>query len=189
MTDKNGRFTFKDFPAGFYELYAVDADGNSVSTGYFSSFSGGDTAALQLTLDASGAATEPDNTPDDDTPETAGSTLRGTVYTPQLKTVADLKIFLKGVGETTTYAQGSFTLESVPVGEYELYTLLEDGSKYVFRTVQIKENVGLSVKLKYDPATDTAADGAPVLWIVLAGVIAAGVVIAVILVRKKKKQA
>ena len=193
VTDKNGRFTFKNFPAGFYELYAVDADGNSVSTGYFSNFSGGDTAALQLTLDASGAATEPDNTPDDDTPETAGSTLRGTVYTPQLKTVADLKIFLKGVGETTTNAQGSFIFENVPVGEYELYTLLEDGSKYVFRTVQIKENVGLSVKLKYDPATETAADSTPVLWIVLAGVavlvIAAGAVTAVILVRKKKKQA
>ena len=193
VTDKNGRFTFKNFPAGFYELYAVDADGNSVSTGYFSNFSGGDTAALQLTLDASGAATEPDNTPDDDTPETAGSTLRGTVYTPQLKTVANLKIFLKGVGETTTNAQGSFIFENVPVGEYELYTLLEDGSKYVFRTVQIKENVGLSVKLKYDPATETAADSTPVLWIVLAGVavlvIAAGAVTAVILVRKKKKQA
>ena len=66
-------------------------------------------------------------------------------------------------------------------------------SKYVFRTVQIKENVGLSVKLKYDPATETAAVSTPVLWIVLAGVavlvIAAGAVTAVILVRKKKKQA
>ena len=193
VTDKNGRFSFKNFPAGFYELYAVDADGNSVSTGYFSNFSGGDTAVLQLTLDASGVTTEPDTVPDDNTPEAAGSTLRGTVYTPQLKTVADMKIYLKGVGETTTNAQGSFTFENVPVGEYELYTLLEDGSKYVFRTVQIKENVGLSVKLKYDPATDAAADSAPVLWIVLAGiavlVIVAGAVTVVILVRKKKKQA
>ena len=76
-----------------------------------------------------------------------------------------------------------------------MYTILEDGSKYVFRTVQIKENVDLAVKLKYDVEKNadvgTQTDSNTWIWIVVACgvllIIAAGVA-TFIIIKKKKAQ-
>jgi hypothetical protein len=103
---------------------------------------------------------------------------------------------LRGFGEVKTDKDGNFTFSEVPVGKYELYTVLEDGSEYVFREVEVKENVDLAVKLKYDPQVETQSDDEATesfnwIWIVIAcGVVvilAAGATIFVVLKKKSKK--
>ena len=118
--------------------------------------------------------------------------LRGTVYTPNLETVDNLKVILRGVGEAVTDANGAFGFADIPVGDYELYTLNSDGSEYVFRTVSIKENITLDIKLKYEPSIVTnieSEDNGWIIWVIVASVVALVVVgglIFFVFVKKKK---
>ena len=219
-TNAKGEFIFKDVPCDFYELFFVTEDGKLIETGFFAFIEIGDIVTIKLTSDLSAGAnvgddnssnnddyvdnnggyvdnTIPEDSSDIDIDDTqtqaATGTLTGTVYTPQLKTVANIKIYLDTVGDTVTDANGSFVFNDVAPGEYELYTILEDGTKYVFRKVTIKENVELAVKLKYDVASVNAnANGTNVwIWIIVACgavlLIAAGVV-TFIIIKKKKAQ-
>ena len=85
-------------------------------------------------------------------------------------------------------------MSDIPVGEYEIYTTDEKGNKYVFRTITIKENVELSVKLKYDivqktPANDKGVSSIVIISIAVGGVLFAVLVaVLVVLVFKKKKK-
>ncbi len=226
VTDSKGTFEFKDFTEGFYELYAVDKNGNNVSTGFYTTFFDGDVVTVKLVCDTSNipvgdsgesensntddnqsdlsdvpnddfgdVTDQPADEPADDSTEEVQSvgTILGTVYTPELKTVPDLKIYIRGVGETVTDKDGNFEFVNIPVGEYEVYTVLNDGSEYIFRSVSVKENIQLKVKLKYDPQTDvdTKPDsGFNWLWVIIPAVaiivLAAGAVVAVIIIKKKK---
>lgn len=192
VTNAKGEFIFKDIVGGFYELFFI-RDGKRVETGYFANLFDGDVSTVKIVTNISGAL-EDEESEEAETLEPMGKLL-GTVYTPQLKTVANLKIYLDTIGETVTDESGCFEFSDVPVGEYELYTILEDGSKHVFRTVQIKENVDLAVKLKYDVEknadVETQTDSNTWIWIVIACgallIIAAGVV-TFIIIKKKKAQ-
>ncbi len=210
-TNVKGEFNFNSFPAGFYELYTVDSKGNRVATGYYGTLSHGDDAAVDIVCDTTSLlADSENNTQTDDTQNNNTQTddtqnnnteqeekpsvgaINGAVYTPELKTVANLKLYIRGVGDTFTDSKGEFSFTDVPVGEYELYTVLDDGKEYVFRTVNIKENVELSVKLKYDVAEKTIADvtnNNTLIIIVIAGaaVLLAAVGAVVFIVIKKKK--
>jgi len=120
--------------------------------------------------------------------------IKGKVYTPQLKTVSDLKIYMRGVGETVTDKDGAFVFNDIPVGEYEVYTVLDDGKEYVFRTVDVKENVELSVKLKYDVSANASVEEEAdfnFVWIIIpiaAVIVAAGVAVIIILKKKSAKK-
>jgi hypothetical protein len=184
VTDENGAFSFKNIVADFYELYYVNSEGEEVMTDFASTLQNGDTAKLTIVTDTTELS------------KVVVSGLKGTVYTPQLKVVSNLKVMLRGFGEVKTDKDGNFTFSEVPVGKYELYTVLEDGSEYVFREVEIKENVDLAVKLKYDPQVETQSDDEATesfnwIWIVIAcGVVvilAAGATIFVVLKKKSKK--
>jgi len=189
ITNINGKFMFKNFIAGFYELYVVDSSGNIISTGYYTNFYDGDVATLNLTCDSSKTSvTSTENSVD----STSVGSIEGTVYTPSLETVAGLKVYIPGIGETVTDENGSFAFNDISVGEYEVYTNLPDGSEYLFRTISIKENVELTVKLKYDTASNASADGddgSNWLWIVVicgAVVLVAAGVVAFVIIKKKK---
>ncbi len=184
-TDSNGNFTIKNVKEGYYELYYVNTQGEEVTTDFLYSFEADDVVTIKLTNDSS--------------VEIKVSVLNGTVYTPDLKTVSGLKIYLRGFGEVTTDKNGSFTFADVPVGKYDVYTVLEDGSEYVFRTVEIKENVDLAVKLKYgvqseidDMEADSEGQVSYWIWIIIACgalIIVAAVIIVLTVLKKKKKVA
>jgi hypothetical protein len=188
-TDSNGNFSFKNVIEGYYELYMVNAKGEEVLSEFYCTLSAGDKLNINIVTDTT---KEP--------VEEAKGTLKGAVYTPQLKTVANIKLYLRGVAETTTDANGAFDFGEVPVGKYDLYTILEDGSEYIFRSVEVKENTDLAVKLKYDVQTSTndtvidnnneqSDEGFNWIWIVIACgavvVVAAGAVLFVVLKKKK----
>ena len=96
--------------------------------------------------------------------------------------------------QTKTNKDGYFEFDSVPVGEYEVYTVLENGEEYIFKTIKINENVEVVTKLKYDPvktvaAPDEGLSTATIIIIISIVVIvlaAAGVTV-LILWRKKHK--
>ena len=184
FTNAKGEFIFKDVVADYYELYYVNSKGEEILTNFDYNLTNGDTVILKLVSDTTKLT------------EVAVSALKGTVYTPQLETVANLKIYLRGFGETVTDKDGNFTFADVPVGKYELYTILEDGSEYVFRTVEIKENVDLAVKLKYDPQTNGGSQAGSGqlasywIWIIVGcGVvvlISGGLITALLILKKKR---
>jgi len=197
-TNAKGEFVFKNFYAEFYELYAVDASGNKFNTNFFSNFYGGDTVTLNLICDSS--SIDPDTGIKVDAPVTENNNIKasmgsldGTVYTPTLKTVANIKVYIRGFGETVTDENGTFEFKDIPVGEYELYTVLDDGSEYIFRKATIKENINLSVKLKYDVEKRTI--GTPKkdfnwIWVAvtIGAILVLTVIVILIVISKKHKK-
>ncbi len=186
-TAADGSFSFNNIVAGYYDLLFVDSNGKEIETGFYCNLSKGDVVTLNIGTD----------TTKEEEPKAVGS-LKGTVYTPELKTVANIKLYLRGVAETVTDAEGNFSFGEVEAGSYDLYTVLEDGSEYLFRTVEIKENVDLAVKLKYDiNSSEPVIDNNDVedegsinwLWIVIAiaavVIIVAGVIVVIVLKKKK----
>lgn len=197
-TDKNGAFAIKDIIPEFYELYLIDEDGTEVETGFYTTLGNGDKVTVDIVTDTSSLVPEEEELVDydEEEEEQTVTSFTGTVYTPKLKTVPNLKIYLRGFGETVTDANGSFAFADVPVGDYEIYTILEDGSEYVFRSVTLKEDVTLSVKLKYDvptAKTDGDQDGSNWwIWVVIGAaaliVAAGGTVLAIVLIKNRKKK-
>ena len=147
-TDETGKFAFYGVLEGNYELYFVNAKGEEISTGFFGTLEAGDAVTVSLVSDTEKleAAAKGDRIESFD----------GVVYTAKLKTVPNLKIYLRGFGEVKTDQNGHFEFTDVPVGEYELYTLLSNGKEYVFRKVTLQKDQKLSVKLKYDPPSASA---------------------------------
>ena len=180
-------------------MYVLDPDGNKVSTGFYTNFSNGDVITLNLVSDSSSISEDSsvnvndfDTESDAESEKTSVGSILGTVYTPKLKTVADLKIYIRGVGQTVTDKKGYFEFTDIPVGDYEIYTVLADGSEYIFRTVSVKENVELTIKLKYAPDAEASVEtesGFNWLWVITptaaAVLIAIGVAVVIIL-RKRK---
>ncbi len=194
VSDAKGAFEFKDVLTGFYELFIVLANGDKVSTGYTTFLEDGDGVTMHITLDLGLMANgDYENIVGGDAVEeiVANGNLSGTVYTPYLETVSNLKLYLEGIGEVVTDADGNFAFANVPVGSYKLYTVLADGSEYEFRTVSIEENVDLAVKLKYDPpvvSNSEVANNGWIVWVIVASVAALVVVAGLIffLVLRKK---
>ncbi len=137
---------------------------------------------------------ETDEKVEDEDPEVLVS-FTGTVFTSKLKTVPNLKLYLRDFGEVTTDENGQFEFTDVPEGDYEIYTVLSNNKEYVFRTVSLKKNIKLAVKLKYDVSDnlkDTESKSGNSSLIILISAISAGVLLlgvggtTFILIRKKK---
>ncbi len=195
-TNANGEFDFGKILTGFYELYVLNGS-EKIFTGFSQYIAPDDVVTFNVTSDISNLAPDYEVTEDAEEEEEVeeivpSGNLSGTVYTPYLETVADLKLYLEGVGEITTDENGNFAFADVPVGKYKLYTVLEDESEYVFRDVEINENVDLKVKLKYDPPKESITEEVNngwIIWVIVASVVALVVVAGLIffLVFKKKK--
>lgn len=152
VTNSNGKFKFIDIPAGNYYLYLVDGS-SKIDTGFSAYLSDGDLIEFDVINDVIDSAYEEEIEEEE---YVASGNLQGTVYTPQLETVANLKILLKSgdkvIGEVITDEKGTFGFANIPVGTYELYAINEDGSEYLFREVDIQDGASRTVKLKYDPS-------------------------------------
>ncbi len=205
VTDSKGKFDFGKVVTGFYELFIQDGEGK-IRTGFNAFISQNDKVEFKVVTDTSGIVVDTnveDNTQQDTNFETntedepvveivASGGLQGTVYTPNLEVVPGLKLVLEGFDDVITDKDGKFGFANIPVGEYELYAVNSDGSKFVFNKYEIKENINLDVKLKYDPQIDTIIDEGDngwIIWVIVASVLALLVVAALVffLVIKKKK--
>ncbi len=201
ISNASGKFNFGKILTGFYDLYIVDGD-SEIHTLFTSFISQDDIVEFTVKTDTSGLVPEDTYISSEDYTENSdgelveeigpSGNLKGTVYTPKLETVAGLKVVLDGIGEAITDENGSFGFADIPAGDYELYTINKDGSKYVLRTVTIKENVNLDIKLKYDPpiqSNTNEADNGWIIWVIIASIVALLVVAALVffLVIKKKK--
>lgn len=195
VTNSKGEFDFGKVIVGYYDLFVKDGS-KQIETGISIFVEKGDEVTVNLVSDISainaGADYDDTNNDDgiDDEVSEIGGNLSGTVYTPYLDTVSNLKVYLRNVGEVLTDENGNFAFANVPVGEYELYTVLSDNSEYFFRKVNISENQDLSIKLKYDPPkTASGAIGSWVIWVIIAAVVAFVVVTGVVgfIVFKKQK--
>ncbi len=206
-TDNKGTFEFKNIIAGKYEIYSVNNDGEEVFAGFYESIEDYDilNVALISTPDDSGVITEGEyedilDTQDYDDEDGNASqkeklvSFSGTVYTPQLETVSDLKLYLNNFGKVKTDSKGQFEFNDVPEGEYELYTILPNKQKYVFRTVTLKASEKLAVKLRYDATIgneENSSDNNTTV-IILISSIAGGVLLlgaggaGFVLIRKRK---
>ena len=151
-------------------------------------------STITLNIQLQRVYTDLEGTEDFDSSKEVG-TIRGNVYTAKLKVVKGLKLYLGGIGETITDDNGYFEFIDVPVGEYELYTVLKNGKKYVLKTVQIKKDVDILTKLKYDPESEDAdalAGTNNKIWVVIiiiaiVAIAAAGVTILLFVLKAKKK--
>ncbi len=194
ISDANGYFDFGEVLTGYYDLYILNGK-EKIHTGYSTLVSEEDIVTIQV-IETSSYITNEVTTPAiDETAEetdTPSGNLIGTVYTPQRETVPNLKIVLVGVGEVTTDDNGTFGFADIPIGEYNLYAINTDGTEYFFRKVEIKENVNLEIKLKYEPTvpSDTeATDNGWIIWVIIASVVAllvVGALVVFVVIRKKK---
>ena len=220
-SDAKGKFNFGKILTGFYDLYIINGT-DKIETGFSSYIAQDDDVVFTIVSDTSGISidinnngdnlnndmtyypdnsydttypTDQDTTTDENTAYVPSGSLMGTVYTPTLETVANLRIVLRGVGEVTTDENGKFGFADIPVGDYELYAVNSDGSEFVFKTYSIKEGISLDVKLKYDPVVTGNSDGSDngwLIWVIVASVVAllvvAGLVFFLIIKKKKIEQ-
>ena len=202
-SDDKGVYIFSKIPVGLYELYLIDGYNREVFTGFSYFFNSGDTAVIDITCDSSKATFDEvsynvitddilDNEVDADAsvmPETAKTgEVKGTLYNSEYKTVSGVKLYIRNVGEIVTDEQGNFQFSDIPVGDYELYTVLADGKEHIFRTVSIKENVELGVKLKYPDAV-TEENNSWIIWVIIAAgavILLSGGTTTVLLLRRKR---
>lgn len=185
-TDENGSYSFTKLAPGNYELYLVEPNGNKILC-YSVEVKAGILSNIPLItyLDASELTIE---MPEDEDGAVADQTpygaLRGYYLDKDGKPIKGAKIYLKGLGFVTTNAKGMFEFSKLPVGEYEVYTKLADGSVHVFRKVKIEAYKGSLIKL-VEPTTG----GFNWLWVIIpsAVVLLAGAAFVTILIIKKKK--
>ena len=177
VTDSDGNFNFNSVLEGYYELFAFNTTGEKLQTGYFANLYKGDDVTLSLLCDNSKISA------------VGIGSLEGTVYSADLKTISNLKIYLRGVGEAVTDKNGHFEFSDLKSGDYDIYTLLDDGSEYILKTVAVKENIHLSTKLKYDPDVKKVKGFTTVLIVSVIGaaILVSGGVAVLIAIKKKRK--
>lgn len=193
-TNAKGEFKFSHILTGFYDLYIIDGS-KKIEAGFSSYIGPDDLVIFTVKSDITSLLPSEDETtqePEEEVEEIIPTgNFSGTVYTPMLEVVDGLKLILRDIGEVVTDANGSFAFANIPVGTYDLYTVLDDGTEYVLKEVKIEENRDLSSKIKYAPAVEsdtTPADNGWIIWVIVASAVALVVVagLVVVLVVKKK---
>ena len=191
-TDENGNYSAANLKPGNYDIYLVEANGNKLLC-YTVEVKAGILSNIPIItyLNASELTVElpeEDDTDSDNNAtveQTPYGALRGYYLDQNGKPIKGAKIYLKGLGFVTTNDKGMFEFSKLPVGEYEVYTKLADGSTHVFRKVNIEAFKGALIKV-VEPVTD---GGFNWLWVIIpsAVVVLAGAAFVTILVIKKKK--
>ena len=179
VTDEYGNYELSNLAPGKYKLYLVENEESELF-------------CLEVNVQKGIASMLPAITysVDDGTVEYNPADygiLRGYYYDQTGKLLPGGKIFLRGYDSVVTDKNGMFSFEDIKPGEYELYTVLEDGSEYVFRKVNIEKGKGIQVKIM-EPIIEEEESN---LWIILLivgiGVFVAGIISMVIILVLKKK--
>jgi hypothetical protein len=117
------------------------------------------------------------------------------VYTPDIKTVSGLKLYLNTGASVVTDDNGYFEFTALSGGDYKIGTE-HNGKMYVLKTITLEDDTIATVKLKYDPPkakTIISDNGLPLwVWILIvsagASVLIAATFITLLIYRKKSKK-
>ena len=98
---------------------------------------------------------------------------------------------MRNYGSVVTDSNGAFAIEEIEPGQYDLYTILDNGEEYVLRTVEISANKGIQIKVM-EPIIKEKAEEDNNTWIIIAiiagsAILLIEVALTVVLVIKKKK--
>ena len=187
-TNSNGGFDFGLIPVGDYQLYSVDSAGAMYSIDTLEVLKDGK-YELNITCDFSGVEADfGDFEVEVISNKIKSGAIKGTVYTPQRKTVANLKIYISKDKYVVTDKNGCFEFNELDAGKYDIYTI-EGKSKYVIKSLQLSDNSIATVKIKYDPpVSDPNGSNHVVTWIIVSGsVVLLGAVATVLFIFFKKK--
>ena len=199
-TNSKGEFSFGEVLSGIYDLFILNGN-KKVQTEYSDFIAQYDYVKFTVKSDITDLLNVPEEPIIDESPveeeieeviPTGNYT--ATVYTPMLEIVPDLPLTLRGIGDVVTDANGSFAFANIPVGTYDLFTVLDDGSEYVIAQVEILENCDVSARLKFAPTIATDGDtnnNGWIIWVIVASSVALVIVAGLIffLVFKGKKAA
>jgi hypothetical protein len=193
-TDANGSFFFNNLTPAQYKLYLVQKDNTELLCMDINVKKGMASLLPAITYYIDVKTVSVDNNDihqeqinPEETPEYG--VLRGFYYTKRGKTIPNGEIFLRGYGSVKTDKTGMFTFENIVPGEYELYTVLDDGTEYIFRTVNIEPNKGIQVKIM-EPILEENNESNPWLLVLIIGVsvvVCANIVLFIVLLSRKKK--
>lgn len=184
-TDVSGNYTFDNLKPQSYKLYLVENAESSLFCLDIKIQKGISTFLPSIVYDAEGGSTEIEEV----LPEYG--MLKGFYYTKKGKTIAGAKIYLRNYGDVTTDDSGMFTFENVEPGEYELYTLLDNGEEYVLRTVKIEANKGIQIKVMEPIIKENVKEdnNTWIIIVIVAGsaiLLTAAALIVVLIIKKKK---
>ena len=117
--------------------------------------------------------------------------LKGIYYNKKGKIISGAKIYLRNYGSVVTDSNGAFAFEEIEPGQYDLYTILDNGEEYVLRTVEISANKGIQIKVM-EPIIKEKAEEDNNTWIIIAIIVGSAILLievalTVVLVIKKKK--
>ncbi|MBR6509621.1 MAG: carboxypeptidase regulatory-like domain-containing protein [Clostridia bacterium] len=184
-TNANGEYRFTNVKPGIYQLFIVTESGTRLPVQVDLDIMSSVISNIPVITVLTAAEVEMDLNADGVEPYGA---LRGYLFDAKGKPMANVKVYIGDIGYVVTNKDGMFQFDKLPVGEFEVYSIMQNGEKYVFRTVEIKEFKGTSIKLSLEN------EGFNWLWLLLiipAGLIgiaaiAGGTILVIALVKKKK---
>ena len=202
VTDEDGMFVFNDVQAGTHKLYVLTPSGEyqlasvfEVVAGKTYVFGTGDPIVLANIGDGEDGGFYFDDSLLDPT-ELDGvpsGTVKGLLLDKNSKPAKDVKLFLRGIGGVKTDNEGKFEFAEVPEGEYDIYTVDENGKENVFRKVRVLSGKSIKITLKETAAAgNTGNNGIGYLYYILVGagvlLLAAGGITVFLIVRRKNKK-
>ena len=196
VTGSDGNYSFDEVKPGTYTLYLIDPA------------TGARVFCTDITIEEAKAVLFPDITyieteeeldlemEEEEIEVRDRAVLQGLVFNEKGKRLTGVPIYVEDNGYKVTNEKGIFTFNNLTnLGKKKIYMYLEDGSKYVFRYVNLKAGKGLRVKLRYRTRTkggDNWIGENLVLFILLcvgaAVILAGGVTLLILLLKKKKKK-
>ena len=201
-TDDNGTFSFDNLKPGKYSLYLIEESTGeelfctkvTVKAGILITlpdivYHAGSVQVItsEVEDDDNGGYIEIDD--GDDIVEQKYGALKGYCYDSSGKLLSGIDIYVNSKSHhTKTNSKGIFTFEKVPPGKHKICTILEDGSVYVFRTVNIEAGKGTVIRVMM-PDADSFPTWA-IIAIIAGGVcvLGAGVLTAILLILRKKRK-
>ena len=184
-TNANGEYRFTNVKPGTYQLFIVTESGTRLPVQVDLQIASSVISNIPVITVLTASEIETDLNSGGIEPYGA---LRGYLYDAKGKPMANVKVYIRDIGYVVTNKDGMFQFDKLPVGEFEIYSIMANGEEYIFRTVEIKEFTGTSVKLSLE------GEGFNWWWLLLiipAGLIgiaaiAGGTILVIVLVKKKK---
>lgn len=191
-TDADGYFRFKNLKPGEYSLYVRTPKGEELFVIPVTVSSGMTAGVPDITLSLA-----EDGEFDGigyDTDSVDYGIVCGYLFDAGGNPLKGQKLYLGDVGAVTTKKKGVFQFNSVPPGEYSIYTKLDDGSVHIFKTVTVVAGKGRIYKIKMPGKAGGFFVNPGWVWIIV--IIAAGgalllgggaLTVILVLIKRRKK--
>lgn len=197
-TDSNGFFEIKEVLVDVYKLTLISEDGSRREIPEYITVSANEIVTLNIKV-------APAEIIVDSSTSAKKSTIKGTLYNSKRETLAGITVGVARNKTVVTDENGNFEFKDIPAGNYKIFAVNPDGSYYLLREYTLGEGQVVTLKLKYDPAADSATtqdmstdgndqdndSGFPWWIFIVIGavlILGAAAVIVIILLKKKKSE-